>query len=103
MTVQDTDRFQQDLVAEMHQLQRTVDKLELQLQYLEKQNHDQYQLINRLPERLPETALLSNRFLKRAFAVFGHQFAASLVISLALWGLIFLATFFVGCMAVLVN
>ncbi|MBR9979011.1 MAG: hypothetical protein KFH87_13070 [Bacteroidetes bacterium] len=45
---------------------------------------------------LPQTNLISSSFLSRAFAVFGHNLVASLIIILPLYLLIFIIIIFVG-------
>lgn len=45
---------------------------------------------------LPQTSLLSGSFLSRAFAVFGHNLVASLIIVLPLYLIIFIMIVFVG-------
>jgi hypothetical protein len=64
-----------------------VDRLELQIEHLERQWESQNEHAERTLARLPETALLSSSFLTRAFAVWGHQFVASLIISIIPAGL----------------
>lgn len=45
---------------------------------------------------LPSTNLLSGSFLTRAFAVLGHNFVASLIITIPLYIIIFVIILFVG-------
>ena len=45
---------------------------------------------------LPQTMLLSDSFLKRAFAVLGHYFVASLLIAVPFYILIFVAMLALG-------
>lgn len=45
---------------------------------------------------LPSTDLLSDRFLKRAFAVLGHYIVASLIIALPIYALLFIIFLIVG-------
>ncbi len=45
---------------------------------------------------LPQTMLLSDSFLKRAFAVLGHYFVASLVIAVPFYVLIFVVMMALG-------
>jgi TolA-binding protein len=88
MTISDQGMQDPGMQSELHRLQRTVDRLELQIEHLERQWENQSERAERTIDRLPETALLSSSFLSRAFAVWGHQFVASLIISVipaALW------------------
>ena len=41
-----------------------------------------------LEARIPDTKLLSNKFMTRAWTVWGHYFVAQLVITAVLWALI---------------
>ena len=45
---------------------------------------------------LPQTMLLSDSFLKRAFAVLGHYFVASLIIAIPFYILIFIGALLLG-------
>ena len=47
-------------------------------------------------EPLPQTALLSDSFLTRAFAVLGHYVVASLLIALPFYVLIFVGVYLLG-------
>lgn len=63
---------------EIEELNRKIDGLENKVKALE----------NKLNEiRMPDTALLSNNFLTRAFAVLGHYIVAGLIISLPIYGI----------------
>jgi hypothetical protein len=57
-----------DLVNQIKTLQNSLHLLEQKMQKLE--------------ENIPQTWLLSDSFLKRAFAVVGHYFVASLIIAI---------------------
>lgn len=87
MTTSDLEAQNASLQGELRRLQRTVDRLELQIEHLERQWESQSERADRTLARLPETALLSSSFLTRAFAVWGHQFVASLIISIIPAGL----------------
>ncbi len=67
---------------QMRELQRMVDRLEIQVQNLERQVQQQSSYIDRRIRDLPDSDLLSPKFLTRAFAVLGHQIVASLLLSL---------------------
>lgn len=45
---------------------------------------------------LPNTDLLSDKFLTRAFAVLGHYFVAGLIIALPIYALIFIVFIVIG-------
>lgn len=45
---------------------------------------------------LPNTNLLSNKFLTRAFTVLGHYLVASLIIALPIYALIFIVFIMIG-------
>lgn len=54
------------------------------------------QRIAALESRLPLTGLLSPKFTTRAFAVFGHYLAASLMIMVPIWVLMFIIGLIAG-------
>ena len=70
---------------QVRELQRMVDRLEMQVQDLQRQVQQQGNYIERQMPALPNTSLLSPRFLSRAFAVWGHYFVASFLISIPFW------------------
>jgi hypothetical protein len=70
----------------MNELTSYLEAMENRVKTLESQN-DQlrssiYQLEEETPKKLPKTGLLSHRFMKRAFTVWGHNFVIQLIISL---------------------
>jgi hypothetical protein len=76
---------EQDLSAQLaqareqiHSLQQRVDSLELRTAHL------------------PNTQLLDDSFIKRAFAVLGHYIVASLIITIPFYLLIFLIALAIG-------
>jgi hypothetical protein len=49
-----------------------------------------------LESRLPSTALLSPKFMTRAFAVMGHYFVAALVVGATTWAVFAIFTLFIA-------
>lgn len=70
----------QDLESQIAELRKRVNELESTFE---------------VAPRLPRTSLISDSFLKRAFAVYGHSMVAGLIIALPAY-LIFGAIFFWG-------
>ena len=46
--------------------------------------------------RLPSTNLISDKFLSRSFAVFGHNFVASLIVSIPFYVIMFIIMMTIG-------
>ena len=69
-------------------LMREVDDLKDKVRHLE----SRYEVA----PRLPRTALMSDKFMSRSFAVFGHNFVASLIISIPFYILMFVIMMAVG-------
>lgn len=63
--------------------------LENQIQQLEKLIAQQETIINSLNMKIPNTSLISPKFISRAFAAWGHVIAAQLMITIPLYFLIF--------------
>lgn len=70
MSNANSDRSLADALAEIRGLRERVSRLEAL--------SDGY-------DRLPRTALLSDKFLTRALAVFGHNFVVGLMIAVPFW------------------
>lgn len=79
----------------MNDLSAYLDSLEKRLQTLERENQSlesQKESLNRYIQELggdaqkllPKTSLISSSFLQRAFAVWGHNFVAQLIVSIPL-------------------
>ena len=75
MSESDVSKSLDQAIAEIEALKIRIDSLERSI---------------KLHGALPDTALLSDKFLQRAFAVLGHNFVASLLISIPFYVLIFL-------------
>lgn len=67
------------------EMELEISNLKKKINYLE--NHLNYQ------PKLPDTNILSDNFLKRAFAILGHYIVASLIIVVPLYILIFIIAF----------
>jgi len=74
--------------ARMQELAREVESLRLRVQQLE----SRYEVA----PRMPSTSMVSDKFLTRAFAVFGHNFVASLIVSIPFYILFFIIMMSVG-------
>ncbi len=70
-------------------LESKINRLESQVQELEKQLAAQQSNVNGLANRLPNTQLLSPKFLTRAFTIWGHLFVAQLIITVPIYCVIF--------------
>jgi hypothetical protein len=70
-------------------LEKRIIQLENQIQEVQKKLSEQKTTITEIDKDLPVTNLLSNKFLTRAFAVWGHVFVAQLIIALIFYGLVF--------------
>ena len=46
--------------------------------------------------KLPKTMLLNDQFIKRAFAVWGHNFVVGLIFAVPVWFIMMLVALFVG-------
>jgi len=46
--------------------------------------------------RIPQTSLLSDSFLKRAFTIWGHNFVVSMIIAIPIWFVIFMVIILAG-------
>ncbi len=68
--------MEQQLAAELAQARREIEFLQRRLDAIEGMPVD---------ADVPQTMLLDHSFLKRAFAVWGHNFVASLVIAAAIY------------------
>jgi hypothetical protein len=82
------DQQQNDTQAELTLLRSRINELEKQLSYV------RTELTRMRP--LPETNLVSENFLTRAFAVLGHYFVASLCITIPLYCIIFAMSMLLG-------
>ncbi len=78
---------EQDHVRELEATRQEMQSLRARLEHLEGATSS---------HGFPDTMLLDKSFLKRAFAVFGHYFVASLVICIPFYVLIFLIVFLAG-------
>lgn len=59
--------------------------------------------LNALEKKVPETGILSDNFLKRAFFVWGHYFVANLIIGFCFalsFGMLFLFLITLGAIAI---
>jgi hypothetical protein len=70
-------------------LERKVIYLENQIQQHQNQMAQQTDRIISLENRIPNTSLLSPKFVTRAFTVWGHLWVAQLIIALPLYCIIF--------------
>lgn len=67
------------------ELNQYLEKLEKRIDNLENENK---QLIKRnQPQRLPNTNIINQNFLQRAFAIWGHFFTAHIIITIVIGGL----------------
>lgn len=71
-------------------LERRIVQLEEKIQQLEQRLSTQQTAISEVEKDLPVTALLSPKFVTRAFAVWGHAAAAQIMIVVPIYCLIFL-------------
>ena len=74
-----------ELLAQLHEAKLEIEQLRLRISRLEL--HAQPAS---LPTVLPDTMLLDDSFLKRAFAVFGHNTVASLIVTLPFYAIVFI-------------
>ncbi len=74
--------------SQMQEMASEIESLRLRIQQIE----SRYEVA----PRMPSTALVSDKFMTRAFAVFGHNFVASLVVSIPFYILMFIITMTVG-------
>jgi hypothetical protein len=75
MSESDLSKSLEQAIAEIETLKTRIDSFERSMN---------------LRRTLPNTSLLSDKFLQRAFAVLGHNFVASLLISIPFYVIIFL-------------
>ncbi len=73
-------------------LEKRIIILESELKRVSKETTELYALTDDTDLRIPDTDLLSDNYLRRAFAVWGHYFIAQLLISIP-FVLIYLAIF----------
>jgi hypothetical protein len=73
-------------------LEKRIMILESELKRVSKETSELYKLTDDTDLRIPDTDLLSDNYLRRAFAVWGHYFIAQLLISIPIV-LIYLAIF----------
>lgn len=76
---------QQDYIEELKKAQKQIQVL-----------HQRLSLLETTEKKLPQTMMLSDSFLKRSFAVFGHTFVASIIISLPFYLIMFALIMFLG-------
>jgi hypothetical protein len=81
--------------AQSNDLQREIAAMKTQIHGYEHRIKTMEQRQGQQPA-LPQTNLISGSFLSRAFAVFGHNLVASLIIILPLYLIIFIIVLFVG-------
>jgi uncharacterized membrane protein len=85
----------------LNDLTRYLGNLEDRIAMLEQENEELHELVSKtnienkavvdyVREVVPHTSLLSKNFISRAFTVWGHYFAAQLVISLVVFALYFI-------------
>jgi hypothetical protein len=79
--VEDSSKSLEQALAEVASLNSRLDQLERR---------------SRNEANLPNSWLFSDSFLTRAFAIFGHNFVASLIISIPFCLLILMATIFIS-------
>ena len=60
----------------------SLEQLRMKIENLEDHVTTQSQEIEALRERIPNTGLISPKFLNRAFTVYGHYVAAGLIIAI---------------------
>ena len=84
----DETMSEQQLQEELARSQKQIQVLHQRLMQLEQSNNG--------GGRVPETMLLSDSFLKRAFAVFGHSMVASLIVMVPFYLIVFLMMMAVG-------
>jgi len=77
-----------DTDAQVQALQKEIEELKERVQQIEARYE--------VAPRLPSTNLISDKFLSRSFAVFGHNFVASLIISLPFYVLAFIVMMTIG-------
>lgn len=65
-----------------------VESLKSRIEQLERQSHKE--------ANLPDSWLFSDSFLTRAFAILGHNFVASLIISIPFYLLVIMASIFMS-------
>jgi hypothetical protein len=77
-----------DNEVRIQELTKEVESLRLRIQQIE----SRYEVA----PRLPSTSILSDKFMTRSFAVFGHNFVASLIVSIPFYILFFIIMMTVG-------
>jgi hypothetical protein len=69
-----------------HEIGNTIVTVNVELEHLKLRVRDLEQALNNLPTRqLPEGWLFSPDFMKRAFAIWGHNIVAGLIVSTPFW------------------
>ncbi|HEX7069721.1 MAG TPA: hypothetical protein VF190_02900 [Rhodothermales bacterium] len=79
--------MEEQLASELARAREEIESLRKRLSALEDGSRGQ---------NLPQTAILADSFLKRAFAVFGHNFVASLLVAIPIYILMFIVFLAVG-------
>ena len=69
-------------------LEKRIMQLENQIQEVQDQLSEQKTTIAEIDKDVPITNLLSNKFLTRAFAAWGHVFVVQLIIALIFYGFV---------------
>jgi hypothetical protein len=99
-------KSQGDLMSYLSTLEKRVNSLENENRSLKEvindMSHESAELSRNSNLDLPSTNLLSNNFIARAFAVWGHYFVAQLIISVIVGGCI-MVFYFASIMTLLSN
>ena len=81
----------------MNELTTYLNTLDDRVKTLERQNESLQRYITELggdaQKMLPKTSLLSNSFIQRAFAIWGHYFVAQLIIAIPIMCIYFIVFF----------
>jgi Tfp pilus assembly protein PilO len=73
-------------------LQNQLAQLTSDVEILQGQLSEQTDELNNIKEQIPNTEIISPKFLNRSFAIWGHYFVANLIISIPIMCLILFLT-----------
>ena len=84
-------------------LTQQLGELELQIHQIEASLQQQGIAIGTLQARIPNSAVISPKFLNRAFAIWGHAFVAGIVLAIVVYGGAFLIALLFGGLGALLT
>jgi len=84
-------------------LQRQVSDLSAEVQRLHEDLRRQTVTVSSMEARLPNSSILSQKFLTRAFAIWGHTFVAGLIIGIVFYCGLFILGIGLGSLGELLN